>query len=79
MVESLLGSASISSTVGMAASGTLMAATHLPFPGLVQLKVKGDSFVATPVKLATRGAPGRPAFLSRVSGAATLSECQGPP
>lgn len=33
-----------------AASGALLGATHLPFPGLVQLKVKGDSFVATPVK-----------------------------
>jgi glyoxylase-like metal-dependent hydrolase (beta-lactamase superfamily II) len=33
-----------------AASGTVIGATHLAFPGLVQLKVKGDSFVATPVK-----------------------------
>jgi glyoxylase-like metal-dependent hydrolase (beta-lactamase superfamily II) len=33
-----------------AAAGPLLAATHLPFPGLVQIKVKGDSFVATPVK-----------------------------
>ena len=33
-----------------AASGTPIAATHLPFPGLVKLTVKGDGFVATPVK-----------------------------
>jgi glyoxylase-like metal-dependent hydrolase (beta-lactamase superfamily II) len=33
-----------------AAAGALVASAHLPFPGLVQLKVKGDSFVATPVK-----------------------------
>jgi glyoxylase-like metal-dependent hydrolase (beta-lactamase superfamily II) len=33
-----------------ATSGIPIAATHLPFPGLVKLKVKGDGFVATPVK-----------------------------
>lgn len=33
-----------------AVAGTPLAATHLPFPGLVRLKVKGDGFVATPVK-----------------------------
>jgi glyoxylase-like metal-dependent hydrolase (beta-lactamase superfamily II) len=33
-----------------AASGTPIAATHLPFPGVVKLKVKGDGFVASPVK-----------------------------
>ena len=33
-----------------ATGGTPICATHLPFPGLVQLKVKGDGFVATPVK-----------------------------
>jgi glyoxylase-like metal-dependent hydrolase (beta-lactamase superfamily II) len=33
-----------------ASTGTPIAATHLAFPGLVQLKVKGDAFVATPLK-----------------------------
>lgn len=33
-----------------AKAGIPIAATHLPFPGMVQLKVKGDAFVATPVK-----------------------------
>jgi glyoxylase-like metal-dependent hydrolase (beta-lactamase superfamily II) len=33
-----------------AAAGIPIAATHLPFPGVVKLKVKGDGFVATPVK-----------------------------
>lgn len=33
-----------------AASGIPIAATHLPFPGLVKLKQKGDGFAATPVK-----------------------------
>jgi len=33
-----------------AASGAVLAAAHLAFPGTVQLKTKGESFVATPVK-----------------------------
>jgi glyoxylase-like metal-dependent hydrolase (beta-lactamase superfamily II) len=32
------------------AAGALLAATHLPFPGLVRLKVKGEGFQASAVK-----------------------------